>query len=282
MKPAILAQRLRPVLPHLICPQCGAAFALTDQSLICQNGHCFDLSRRGYVNLAPSHRQSAEKYDAALFESRGRILADGFYAPVLEAVCGLLEKRFGEAPFLLVDAGCGEGYYARAAARRFPAAGVIGLDLSRDAVALAARGPEPVRWFVADLKHLPVRDGAAGAVLDILSPADYGEFRRILAPDGVLVKAVPGPDYLREIRAAVRPYLRSAAYDNAAVLSHLRQHAQILSETPVRAVLPLTAAQSRDFLRMTPMTFSVPPEALEAVHLDHITIDMRVLCCRMA
>ena len=93
MKPAILAQRLRPVLPHLICPQCGAAFALTDQSLICQNGHCFDLSRRGYVNLAPSHRQSAEKYDAALFESRGRILADGFYAPVLEAVCGLLELR---------------------------------------------------------------------------------------------------------------------------------------------------------------------------------------------
>ena len=82
MKPAILAGRLSPLLHALQCPRCGGAFALTEQSLICENGHCYDLSRRGYVNLAPDHRQSGDKYDETLFESRGRVFAGGFYAPV--------------------------------------------------------------------------------------------------------------------------------------------------------------------------------------------------------
>ena len=134
---------------------------------------------------------------------------------------------------------------------------------------------------MADLKRLPVKNGAADAVLSVFSPADYAEFRRVLAPDGELIKVVPGPDYLREVREAVAEHLRGGAYDNASVLAHLRAHAQVLSETPVRFVAPLTPADSRDFLRMTPLTFSVPPEALERIALAQITIDVRVLRCRM-
>ena len=279
MKPAILAKRLTPLLPALQCPKCGGALALTEQSLICESGHCYDLSRRGYVNLAPAHRQSGDKYDEALFESRGRVFAAGFYAPGRDALCAVLDGR--SEPFTLVDAGCGEGYYARAVQARFTAAQVIGLDLNREAVALAARSAERGGWFVADLKRLPVKNGAADAVLSVFSPADYAEFRRVLAPDGELIKVVPGPDYLREVREAVAEHLRGGAYDNASVLAHLRAHAQVLSETPVRFVAPLTPADSRDFLRMTPLTFSVPPEALERIALAQITIDVRVLRCRM-
>lgn len=279
MKPAILAGRLSPLLPALQCPRCGGAFSLTDQSLICENGHCYDLSRRGYVNLAPSHRQSGDKYDETLFESRGRVFAEGFYAPVRDALCAALADRSG--PFTLVDAGCGEGYYARAVQARFPEAQVIGLDLNRDAVALAARSAERGAWFVADLKRLPVQNAAADVVLNVFSPADYGEFRRVLTPDGELLKVVPGPDYLREVRSAVAGYLRGGAYDNASVLAHLRAHAEVISETPVRSVAPLSPADSHDFLRMTPMTFSVPAEALEKIVLEKITIDVRVLRCRM-
>lgn len=279
MKPAILAGRLSPLLHALQCPRCGGAFALTEQSLICENGHCYDLSRRGYVNLAPDHRQSGDKYDEALFESRGRVFAAGFYAPVRDALCAVLDGR--SEPFTLVDAGCGEGYYARAVQARFPATQVVGLDLNRDAVALAARSAEHGGWFVADLKHLPVRSDAADVVLNVFSPADYAEFRRVLAPDGELIKVVPGPDYLREVREAVSGYLRGGAYDNASVLAHLKEHAEVLSEMPVHSVASLTREASHDFLRMTPLTFSVPAEALERIVLGHITIDVRVLRCRM-
>ena len=196
-----------------------------------------------------------------------------------DALCAVLDGR--SEPLTLVDAGCGEGYYARAVQARFPAARVIGLDLNRDAVALAARSAEHGGWFVADLKHLPVRSGAADVVLNVFSPADYAEFRRVLAPDGELIKIVPGPDYLREVREAVAGYLRGGAYDNASVLAHLKAHADILSEAPVHSVASLTREASHDFLRMTPLTFSVPAEALEQIVLDHITIDVRVLRCRM-
>lgn len=173
------------------------------------------------------------------------------------------------------------GYYARAVQARFPEAQVIGLDLNRDAVALAARSAERGAWFVADLKRLPVQNAAADVVLNVFSPADYGEFRRVLTPDGELLKVVPGPDYLREVRSAVAGYLRGGAYDNASVLAHLRAHAEVISETPVRSVAPLSPADSHDFLRMTPMTFSVPAEALEKIVLEKITIDVQVLRCRM-
>jgi len=55
---------------------------------------------------------------------------------------------------------------------------------------------------VGDLRRLPFADGTFSAVLDVMTPANYDEFRRVLSPDGMLVKVYPGQDYLREIRAA--------------------------------------------------------------------------------
>ncbi|MBR6570809.1 MAG: hypothetical protein IKK75_10200, partial [Clostridia bacterium] len=60
-----------------------------------------------------------------------------------------------------------------------------------------------------------------------------------------------------------------------------RDHAQIIEECEVRITRPLSADESHAFLRMTPMTFSVPEEKLETLSLAQITIHMHVLLCRM-
>ena len=279
MKPAQLASRLSPLLSRLCCPRCASAFELTDQSLVCSHRHCYDLSRKGYVNLAPSHDQAAEKYDAQLFESRRIVFENGFYAPVMETVAACMPHN---QPFFLLDAGCGEGYYARMLAQRFEQAEILGVDLSRDAITAAARIPGRANWMVADLKHLPVADHSVDVLLDVLTPADYQEFARVLAPDGILIKVIPGSDYLCQVRQAVAPHLRSGAeYDNTRVMEHLRAHAQILSETEVRVTTPLTPETSHAFLRMTPMTFSVPEDVLSTLSLDEITVHMQVVVCRM-
>lgn len=279
MKLSQLASRLAPLLPRLRCPKCQSAFHLTEQSLVCENKHCYDLSRRGYVNLAPSHDQGAEKYDAQLFESRRIVFENGFYAPVMEAVAECMPK---DKPFFLLDAGCGEGYYARMLAQRFEQADILGVDLSRDAITAAARIPGRASWMVADLKHLPVADQSVDVLLDVLTPADYQEFARVLAPDGILIKVIPGSDYLCQVRKAVAPHLRSGAdYDNTRVMEHLKAHAQILSEKEVRITTPLTAETSHAFLRMTPMTFSVDEAVLSTLSLDEITVHMHLVVCRM-
>ena len=278
MKPAVLAQRLAPLMSATRCPRCHSVFALNGASLVCENRHTYDLSRRGYVNFAPSHDQNTEKYDEKLFDRRRLVFEHGFYLPVADAIASAMP----EAPALVLDAGCGEGYYARLLAERFPQAQFIGLDISRDAVTAAAREQSPANWMVADLKHLPFADGCADVLLDVLTPADYAEFSRVLKPDGVMIKAVPGTDYLCEVRKAVAPWLRSGdSYDNARVIGHMKEHADVVQEAEVRVTRELTAEESSAFLRMTPMTFSVPEDVLQTLSLAQITVHMHVFTCRM-
>ncbi len=52
--------------------------------LVCLANHSFDLSKNGYVNLAP--QAHVTKYDKSLFEARKTVMNSGFFDPVLEAV----------------------------------------------------------------------------------------------------------------------------------------------------------------------------------------------------
>lgn len=290
MKLAALAARTAPILPLLRCPLCSGAFSLRgEQSLVCPQNHCYDLSAKGYVNLAPSHDQQGEKYGAALFEARGLLLARGFYDGVLEAVASLIREALPrEEPFTLLDAGCGEGFYARQLARRFPAARVLGLDLSRDGILAAARQARgeglSLHWLVGNLARLPLADGSVNVLLNILTPADYGEFARVLAPGGLLVKVVPGPRYLEQVRSGVAEHLRGsgAAYSNERVLEHLGAHGRIMARRSVLQTLPVTREEAAAFLAMTPMTFGLGEAELGQVRFSEITVDLEVLGVRLA
>ena len=120
-----------PALAQLRCPACGRAFARRDGSLVCESGHCYDVARKGFVNLAPNRRQDAV-YGRALFESRRRVLKSGAYAPVVQTLSRLC-KAHAPNRALLVDAGCGEGFYARSLAPLFD--DIVAFDLSREGIA---------------------------------------------------------------------------------------------------------------------------------------------------
>lgn len=309
MKLQTLAERTAPLLPRLRCPQCGAPLSLFEnRSLVCGHGHCFDLSAKGYVNLAPGHNQNAEKYNAELFQSRSRIFADGFYTPVAQALREAIDRHYGGAegcvrdetafpaapsdgapensasqaqPPLMVDVGCGEGYYARELSGGLRPRTIVGVDLSRDAILSAARQSPALHWLVADLTRLPFANASVDVLIDVLTPADYHEFARVLAPEGVLIKVVPADDYLIEIRRAVADQLRGGDFSNARVVEHLHAHADVIEQVSVRRTLPVSPAQARDFLRMTPMTFGLSEPHLEGVRFTSITIAMELLICHL-
>ena len=75
--------------------------------------------------------------------------------------------------------------------------------------------------------------------------------------------------------------LRNQEFDNSRVLEHLSRHGTILEETTIRQPFPLTAEQSADFLRMTPMTFSLSAASLEGLRLSEITVHMELLKVRL-
>jgi malonyl-CoA O-methyltransferase len=115
------------------------------------------------------------------------------------------------APRVIVDAGAGTGHASRALARRYPKSRVIALDSSLGMLRAAKRQRSWRRPFArvcAAAELLPLADGSIDLILSnlMLQWCDpelvFGEFRRVLAPQGLLSFTTLGPDTLRELRAA--------------------------------------------------------------------------------
>ena len=183
----------------LRCPVCSAHVGPRARlSIACENGHSFDCNKRGYVSMLPARSRLAGD-SAAMLDARDAFLARGHYRPLADALDGLLPHRSAER---IVDAGCGTGYYLRQILGARTGASALAVDLSPSAVARAVRGDDRIDGLVADVwSPLPVRTGAATAILNVFAPRNAAEFARVLASDGRLVVAVPEQDHLNELRA---------------------------------------------------------------------------------
>ena len=122
-----------------------------------------------------------------------------------------------QQPAVVLDAGCGTGHATADLQQRYPAATVCALDLALSMVGRAcARSGwarrltgHGLRGVCADIENLPLRAGAINLLWSNLALQwvndplrAFGEFRRVLAPGGLLMFSTFGPDTLKELRAA--------------------------------------------------------------------------------
>ena len=258
------------------CPVCQENLALVETSLKCSNRHSFDLSKFGYVNLAPQIKQSAN-YDKENFQNRQQILEVGFYQAILEVVSDLLSNSKNAKTIL--DIGCGEGFYSRKLQESHPDKTFYAFDISKDSVQIAAKS-EPnwaVNWFVGDLARLPIKDASMDILLDIFSPANYGEFRRVLSKDGILIKVIPTKNHLKEIRQKVQDQLTNKDYSNQDIKNHFQEHFTILSSQTASLTKTITADQLQALLSMTPLLFHIDQTKIDWSQLTDITIEAELL-----
>lgn len=305
----------------LCCPVCGRRLELAGlqagggtpgRSLVCEAGHSFDLAKQGYVNLYRG--KPINEYTKESFRERQTILEKGMYAHLLAEICGFLSKisaagvsspkleavqdagsvpGFMDAPGLtdarkrkvLVDAGCGEGYYAREIAQQFGAVlELYGTDLSRDSIQLAAGtanglggAAAGVKWFVSDIGKLPVRDGSVDYVLDIFTSANYQEFQRILADDGYLIKMIPGEGHVRELREAAKDQLYHKEYKERRGASVFAQQFEVIEQKTVSRTFEVTPEERDVFIRMTPLLFAVDKSVIDWSQVKEITVEGELL-----
>lgn len=258
------------------CPICQENLALVESSLKCSNRHSFDLAKFGYVNLAPQIKQSAN-YDKENFQNRQQILEAGFYQTILETISDLLTNS--KTTQTILDIGCGEGFYSRKLQESHSDKTFYAFDISKDSVQIAAKSESnwAVNWFVGDLARLPIKDASMDILLDIFSPANYGEFRRVLSKDGILIKVIPTENHLKEIRQMVQDQLTKKDYSNQDIKEHFQEHFSIQASQIASLTKPITGEQRQALLAMTPLLFHVDHTKIDWSQLTEITIEAEIL-----
>lgn len=189
----------------LICPVCGGGLERSDRSFLCKAGHCYDIAKSGYVNLLMSQKSSARNHgdDREMLRARREFLDKGYYEPLRNALCDEIGRSAPENAVIL-DCGCGEGYYTGAfAGAAGSRAKIFAVDISKDAAAYAAKRCPDVCVAAASAYRLPLADASCDIVLSVFAPYSEAELLRVLRPDGVLIEAAPMPMHLMNLKRAV-------------------------------------------------------------------------------
>ncbi|WP_298031437.1 putative RNA methyltransferase [uncultured Dysosmobacter sp.] len=195
------------------CPVCGGPLDRGEHACRCPAGHSYDIAKEGYIYLLPPNQKhsAAPGDDKGMAQARRAFLSKGYYAPLLEALCREVLARSGNGPAIL-DTGCGEGYYTAGIYQALQSAGkaprMVGTDISKAILRLAAKRERGVEFAVASSYHLPLADGSVDTLLNCFSPLALEEFRRVLKPAGTFLYVVPAADHLWELKQVLydRPY----------------------------------------------------------------------------
>ena len=178
-----------------ICPVCKDPLGLYDKTYRCGKGHCFDISAKGYVNLLLSKgRNPAKSGDNKLMvKARSDFLDSGHYEPLANRVAALINKYVsGKDEPIVIDSGCGEGYYTLICAKATPEARFFGIDISKTAAAKGAsrskaENVENAMFAAASGYSLPFADSSADVLCSIFAPVADKEYSRVLEPEGRLI-----------------------------------------------------------------------------------------------
>ena len=256
---------------ELRCPVCGASVQKENNTLACLGArrHTFDFAAQGYVNLA-GPRAAGGGDDALLIAARTAFLSAGHYAPFAMRLEELLAEYLPVGGIVL-DAGCGEGYYTcRMAQKGFS---MLGIDLSkrgiRSAASLAKRQGLDALFAVAGIFDMPVADASLDAVVSLFAPLDEKELLRVLKPGGILLTAGAGRAHL----GALKRVLYDTPRENEP-RADLPVTMALLHSEALAFEMDLTANDLQNLFAMTPYYYRTSREGQARLQaLERLTVN---------
>ncbi|MBR6108070.1 MAG: methyltransferase domain-containing protein [Oscillospiraceae bacterium] len=270
--------------PILICPVCGEPLAPDAHSYRCAQGHCFDRSKYGYVNLLQRQKKKLRGDDAEMIRARRDFLEDGAYRPLLDAAAEIVCRI---RPEQIADIGCGEGWYSCGLLHRLsPGTALAGIDISPDALRYAAKRAAreslsgQTEWAAASVNRLPLGSESCDLLLNFFAPCEAAEFGRTLRKGGMLLRAVPLERHLWELKQAVY----DAPYENRPVLD--APDGFVLRDVQrIEYRFPVSGKALHDLFAMTPYVHKTAPAHIARLNaLTELTVSAAfgLLVCERA
>ncbi|MBF7095535.1 putative RNA methyltransferase [Alkalibacter mobilis] len=263
------------------CPKCNRPLQYDGKGLKCINNHNFNISKKGYVNLLLGTHKSI--YGKELYVSRKATADSGFFSTLTDELAKMVDELFSYSEELLIfDAGCGEGSITtelhvklKNRVKEFH-----GGDIAKEGIALAGDNQAPILWSVCDLSALPYQDKSFDLVFNILSPSNYKEFSRVLKQNGLLVKVIPGKEYLREFREIFYKSTDKSEYSNLKVLDHFTKHMNLIKSKKLSYSITPDVDQLHNLINMTPLLIDQTPDLNQIRQLKKIrtiSLDYEIL-----
>lgn len=260
-------------MAHFSCPICKLPLHIENKSYFCENRHCFDIAKSGYVNLLPANQKNSKAPgdNKLMVDTRNHFLNKGYYQPLLHALCEelslLLQNRSIHHP-ILADAGCGEGYYTQGIYQALMASGItpsiLGIDISKEALKYAAKRMKQVNATTAQLAvgsvfHLPIESNYCDILIELFAPYCGEDFHRVLKNNGVMILVIPAENHLFELKQAVYQH----PYKNE-VKPYELEGFTFLKKRQVDDIIHLTSNEDiMNLFQMTPYYYKTAKEDIE-------------------
>ncbi len=111
---------------------------------------------------------------------------------------------------IVLDLGCGTGYFTRHLQEKFSQAKIMGLDIAEGMLSVAQeKNPAINTWLCGDAEKLPLANASVDVIFSSLAlqwchnlPELFAELNRVLKPGGTLIFSTLGPDTLHELKSA--------------------------------------------------------------------------------
>ncbi|MCH5584259.1 methyltransferase domain-containing protein [Shimazuella sp. AN120528] len=215
------------------------------------------------------------------------IWKSGFFEPLIEEICVRIKSgptSKNERMYIL-DAGCGEGSSLSSLREKISAPTTndflgIGMDISREGIDLASQDNTNLIWCIGDIANSPFEANQFHFILNILSPSNYAEFKRILTDDGRVIKVIPEKNYLHELRNLFYEHTDKQIYSNQKSLERFRDHFKLLDVKRIQYRITLNSTLIKPLIQMTPLSWRATDMQLQQLldaNSKTITVDLAIL-----
>ncbi len=242
-----------------LCPICKAELTKHEKSLKCPINHSFDFAKSGYINLLnPGKKNNAKAGDSKeMIDARTSFFKCDAYKPISDKLSEIISNVNNS---IIVDAGCGEGYYTKNLAKTHTESAVFGFDMSKFGCEHGAKeakreGLTNLHYAVSNVFDLPLPNDSVDIVTSLFAPVAHEENARLLKTGGHMIVVSAGIEHLNGLKSILynTPYSNEEkilSYENFSLISlkNLKYDTQIIGNDTIKSLFTMTPYYHRTTL----------------------------------